>query len=91
MDVKPCIPIQPIFTTPFPSLSTEEPVDVKMAPLSRFQLEGVDLLDIHPDISKLFDKLGWREFFSYFSGHNVEVTRSFSLSLGENVAQIGNV
>ena len=51
MDVKPCIPIQPVFTTPFPSLPTEEPVDVKMAPLSRFEPQGSKLLDIQPNIS----------------------------------------
>ena len=56
--VKPCIPILSVFTTPFLSLSTEEPMDVKMAPLSRFEPEGAELLDIQPDISQLFDKIG---------------------------------
>lgn len=49
------------------------------------------MLDIYLDTSQLFDKIGWGEFFRSFSGHNMEVTRRFSLSLRENVAQIGNV
>ena len=51
MVVKPYILISSIFTTPFTALSTEESMDLKMAPLSRFKIEGAKLLDIQPYIS----------------------------------------
>ena len=37
----------------------------------------------------LFEKIGWGSFFRCFSGHNAEVTKQFTMSLRENVAQIG--
>ena len=38
----------------------------------------------------LFDKILWGQFFRCFSGHNMGVTKQFSLSLKENAAQIGD-
>ena len=85
MAIKPCISIPYVLTTPFYSLPIEGPVNVHMDLLSIFELEGVELLEIQPDISQLFEKISWGEFFRCFSRHNVEVTRKFSLSLRENV------
>ena len=62
-----------------------------MAPLCRFQPVRSDLLDIEPESAQLIDKIGWGKFFISFNKHNVEVTRQFSLSLKENVSQVGNM
>lgn len=62
-----------------------------MAPLCRFKPDGAELLEINPDVFQLFDKISWGDFLRAFSGHNVEVTRRFALSLKENVAQVGNM
>ena len=61
-----------------------------MAPLSRFEISGTELVEADEKAALLFDKIGWGQFFRCFSGHNVGVTKQFSLSLKENVAQIGD-
>ena len=61
-----------------------------MAPLSRFEISGPKLVEADEKVAMLFDKIGWVQFFRCFSGHNVGVTKHFSLSLKENVAQIGD-
>ena len=62
-----------------------------MAPLCRFEPAESELLDIEPESALLINKIGWGEFFRSFNGYNIEVTRQFSLSLKDNVAQIGNL
>ena len=70
----------------------KEKLDIwEMAPLCRFEPDGAELLDINPDISQLFDKIGWGNFLRAFSGHNVEVTRQFALTFKEIVAHIGDI
>ena len=61
-----------------------------MAPLSRFEISGWELIEADEKVSLLFEKFGWGQFFRCFSGHNMEVTKLFALSLKENVAQIGD-
>ena len=46
-------------------------------------------MEADEEVAALFEKIGWGLFFRQFSGHNIEVTRQFALSLKENVAQIG--
>ena len=60
-----------------------------MAPLSRFENSGLELIEANEKVSLLFERIGWGNFFRSFSGHNTEVTKLFALSLKENVAQIG--
>ena len=64
---------------------------VTMAPLCRFDPTGSELLNIELEAMLLIEKIRWGEFFRRFDWHNVEVTHQFSLSLKENVAQIGNL
>ena len=59
-----------------------------MAPLSRFEISGRELVEAHEEFVALFKKIGWGSFFRRFSGHNTKVTRQIALSLKENVAQI---
>ena len=61
-----------------------------MALLSHFEISGSELIEADEKVSLLFEKIGWGQFFRCFSGHNVEVTKQFALSLKENVAQIGD-
>ena len=75
-----CIPIPSIFTTPYDP-QVKEKLDIwEMAPLCRFEPDGAELLDTNPNVSQLFDKIGWGNFLKAFSGHNVEVTRRFALT-----------
>ena len=60
-----------------------------MAPLNRFKISGSELIGADEKIALLFEKIGWGHFFRSFSGHNAEVTKLFSLSLKENIAQVG--
>ena len=60
-----------------------------MAPLSRFEISGPEMVEANEEVAALFGNIGWGSFFRHFSGHNNEVTRQFTLSLKENVAQIG--
>ena len=61
-----------------------------MAPLSHFEISGPELVEADEKDALLFDKIGWGQFFRCFSGHSVEVTKQFALSLKENVAQVGD-
>ena len=61
-----------------------------MAPLSRFEILGLDLVEANEKVALLFEKVGWGQFFRSFDGYNTEVTKLFALSLKENVAQIGD-
>ena len=38
----------------------------------------------------LFEKIGWGLFFKGFSGHHVEITKRFAMSLKDDVAQVGD-
>ena len=60
-----------------------------MAPLSRFEISGPELVEADEKVTALFENIGWGSFFRCFSGHNVEVTQQFAMILKENVAQIG--
>ena len=61
-----------------------------MAPLSRFEISGSELIEADEKVSLLFEKIRWGNFFRSFSRHNAEVTKLFALSLKENIAQIGD-
>ena len=61
-----------------------------MAQLSRFEISGSELVEADEEVALLFEKVGWGQFFRWFNGHNVEVTKRFALSLKENVAQVGD-
>ena len=74
------IPIPSIFMTPYDPQVKEKPDIWEMAPLCRFEPDGAKFLDINPDISQLFDKIGWGNFLRDFSVHNVEVTQRFALT-----------
>ena len=60
-----------------------------MAPLNHFEMSGSELIEADEKIALVFEKIRWGHFFRSFSGHNAEVTKRFSLSLKENIAQIG--
>ena len=62
MSVQTWIPIPTISIMPFPTCSIEEPTNSNMEPLCRFEPDGAELLDIHPNVSQLFDKIGWSKF-----------------------------
>ena len=82
--------IPSLFTTPFISFCNQYSSEEAMAPLSRFEISGSNLIEADEKVSLLFEKIGWGQFFRCFSGHNAEVTKLFALSLKENVAQIGD-
>lgn len=63
----------------------------EMAPLCRFEPEGSELLAADQETTQFIDRAEWGKFFDSFSGHNIEVTRRFSLSLKGRVAQIGDL
>ena len=62
-----------------------------MAPLSRFELFGPEMLEVDREVLALFEKIDWKLFFWGFNGHDEEVTRKFVLSLDGNIAQIGDL
>ena len=84
------IPIPSIFMTPFISIRNQSSSEGAMASLSRFEILGSELVEADEKAALLFEKIGWDQFFRCFSGHNVEVTKQFSMSFKENVAQIGD-
>ena len=86
-----CIPIPSIFMTPYDPQVKEKPDIWERTPLCIFEPDGAEILDINPDISQLFDKIGCGNFLRAFSGHNVEVTRQFALTFKENVAYVGDM
>ena len=86
-----CIPIPYIFMTPFIPSPKEEPVVELMAPLSHFKFSGLEMLEMDPVATALFEKISWKPFFWSFNGHNEEVTRQFALSFDGNTAQIGDL
>ena len=80
------VPIPSLFTTPFISFCNQDSGEEAMAPLSRFEISGLELVEADEKVALLFEKIGWGQFFRSFSGHNTEVTKQFSLSLKENIA-----
>ena len=82
------IPIPSLFTTPFIPFQNQDSVEEAMAPFSRFEISGSELIEADEKVALLFEKVGWGQFFKCFDGHNAEVTKLFSLNLKENVAQI---
>ena len=60
-----------------------------MAPLSHFEISGLELVEAYEKVTLLFEKAGWGQLFRCFDGHNAEVTKMFALNLKENIAQIG--
>ena len=63
MSVYSRIPIPSIFTTLFNSLSLKELIIEKMAPLSRFELFGPEMLEADPEALALFEKINSKLFF----------------------------
>ena len=57
------IPIPLVFTTPFNPLSKKELIVEQMAPLSRFELSGPEMLEADPEVFTVFEKIGWKLFF----------------------------
>ena len=84
------VPIPSLFTTTFIPFRNQDSGEEAMAPLSHFEISGSELIEADEKVSLLFEKVGWGQFFRCFSGHNMEVTKLFALSLKENVAQIGD-
>ena len=52
-----------------------------MAPLNCFEILGSELVEADEKVALLFEKVGWGQFFKHFDGHNIEVTKLFSLNL----------
>ena len=80
------IPIPSLFTTPFIPFGNQDSSEEAMAPLSRFEISGSELVEADEKVALLFEKVGWGQCFRCFDGHNVEVTKLFALSLKENIA-----
>ena len=57
MSVYSRIPIPSVFTTPFNPLSKKELIVEQMAPLSRFELSGPEMLEVDPKVLTLFEKI----------------------------------
>ena len=91
MSVQPWIPIPSVFTTPYHPQVKKEPNICEMAPLCRFEPEGSEWLIKEPEAACFVDKIGWGKFFDNFNGHNVEITRIFSLSFNGEITQIGDL
>ena len=60
-----------------------------MAPLIQFEISGPELVAADEKVTVLFEKIRCGSCFRCFSGHNAEVKKQITMSLGENVAQIG--
>ena len=84
------VPIPSLFTTPFISFRNQDSGEEAMALLSRFEISRSELIEADEKVSLVFEKIGWGQLFRCFSGHNMEVTKLFALSLKENVSQIGD-
>ena len=63
---------------------------MEIAPLNRLEISGPELVESNPEVDALFEKIGWGLFFKGFSGHHVEITRRFTMSLKDDVAQVGD-
>ena len=74
------VPIPSIFTTSFISIHNQSCSEETMAPLSRFEISGLELVEADEKVALLFENIGWGQFFRCFSGHNMEVTKQFSMS-----------
>ena len=84
------IPIPSVFMHPFILNPNRNLCRVEMAPLNRFEISGPELVESNLEATTLFEKIGQDSFFKGFSGHHVEITKQFALSLKDDVAQIGD-
>ena len=80
------VPIPSLFTTPFIPFRNQDSGEEAMAPLSRFEISRSEVVEEDENVSLLFKKVGWGQFFRFFNGHNVEVTKLFAMNLKENIA-----
>ena len=53
------VPIPSLFTTPFISIRNQGSSEGAMAPLSRFEILGPELVEADEKATLLFDKIGW--------------------------------
>ena len=83
------IPIPSLFTSPFSPFQNQGSVEEVMAPLNRFEISGLELIEADEKIALRFEKIGWGHFFKCFDGHNAEVTKLFAMNLKDNIVQIG--
>ena len=68
------VPIPLIFTSTFVSNPFWINNNDKMAPLSRFEVLGPEMVEEDLRDVDLFDKIGWGLFFKIFSCHHYENT-----------------
>ena len=61
-----------------------------MAPLNRFEISSLELVESNLEAATLFDQIGWGSFFKGLSGNHVGITRQFALSLKNDATQIGD-
>ena len=57
------IPIPSLFTTPFIPFRNQDSGEDAMAPLSRFEISGSELIEADEKVALLFEKIGWGHFF----------------------------
>jgi hypothetical protein len=53
------------------------------------ELDGVELLEAYPKCKRRIKKVGSLPFFLKYSGHNMAVTREFTLGFDESKTIIG--
>ena len=53
------VPIPSIFTTSFISIRNQSSSEGAMAPLSRFKISGLELVQADEKAALLFEKIGW--------------------------------
>ena len=53
------MPIPSLFTTPFISFYNQDSSKEAMAPLSRFEISGSELIEAGEKAALLFEKVGW--------------------------------
>ena len=79
------VPIPSLFTSPFISVRSQESVEETMAPLSRYEISGSELIEANEEVALRFEKIGRGKFFKSFDGHHAEVTKLFAMNLKDNV------
>jgi hypothetical protein len=62
-----------------------------MSPMVRIELNGLQPLLSHADMTGRIAQVGWLEFIQSFNGFNLEVARDFSKTFDATRAKIGDV
>lgn len=62
-----------------------------VAPIFRFEISEIEVLESHEECKLMFDNIGWTPFLEHTSGFNIHATKDFAMSFNGETTRVGDV